>query len=50
MTRSNPFELFADSLEIERITFRNLKVRIRQRVEELGMDLKDAQLENMAAP
>ena len=50
MTKSNLSKLFARDLEIECIALWNLKVRIKQRVEELGVDLKDAQLENMAAP
>ena len=41
MTRSNPFELFAEDLEIEWIAFWNLKVRIKQRVEKLGVKLED---------
>ena len=46
MTRSNLFELFIEDLEMERITFHKLRAWIRQRVEVLGLDLKDTQLKN----
>ena len=47
MTRNNPYELFVEDLEIERIALQNLRVRIRQRAEELGIDLEDIQSKNM---
>ena len=50
MTRSNPFSLVVEDLEIERTALRNLRVRIRQRAEELGLDLDDIQSENMVEP
>ena len=50
MTRSNLFELFAKDSKIEWIGLQNLRARIKQRVEVLGLDLKDMQLENMAEP
>ena len=50
MTRSNPSDLVAEDPKIERITFKNLRVRTRQRTEELGLDLDDIQFENIAEP
>ena len=50
MTRSNPFKLFAEDPEFEHTTLQNLRVRIRQIAEELGVDLEDTQLENMVEP
>ena len=47
MTRSNPFELFVKDLEIEQIALQNLIARIKQRVEELGVELEDVQSQNM---
>ena len=47
MTRRNSSELLAKDLKIERITLRNLRVRIRQRVKELGVELEDIQFETM---
>ena len=47
MIRSNLFGLIVKDLEIERIAFRNLKARIKERVEVLGLHLEDKQLENM---
>ena len=50
MTRSNPSGLVAEDPEIERTTLRNLRVKIRQRAEELGLDLDNIQSENMVEP
>ena len=41
MTKSNLSELLVGDLEIKRVTFQNLRARIRQRVEELGVELED---------
>ena len=41
MTRVNPSRLVVKDLEIERIALRNLRVRIKERVEVLGVDLED---------
>ena len=48
MNGSNPFELFVEDPEIEQIALRNLRIKIRQRVKALGLDLKDTQSKNMA--
>ena len=50
MIRSNPSSLVAEDPDIERTAPGNLRVRIRQRVEELGLDLDDIQSENMVEP
>ena len=42
MTRSNLSELFTEDPKIEQIALRNLRVSIRQRADELGVDLEDA--------
>ena len=41
MIRSNLFELVTKDLEIEITTFRNLKARITENTEMLGLDLED---------
>ena len=50
MTRSNPSELLTEDPKIERITLRNLEAKIRKKAEELGVELKDVQSENMVEP
>ena len=47
---NNPSSLVAVDLEIERTTLRNLKARIRQQVEELGLNLDEVKSKNMAEP
>ena len=47
MTRSNPSKLFVEDPKIEWIALWNLRARIRQRVEELGVELEDVRSENM---
>ena len=46
MTKSNPFVLVVKDPKIERIASKNLRVRIRKRVEELGVELDNIQSEN----
>ena len=50
MTRSNLSGLVAKDLEIKWTALRNLRARIRQRAEELGLDLDNIQYENMVEP
>ena len=50
MTRSNPFGLVAVDPKIERTTLRNLRAKIRQQAEELGLNLDDVQSKNVAKP
>ena len=50
MIRSNPFGLLAEDPEIEWTALRNLSVRIRQKVAELGVKLDNVQFENMVEP
>ena len=50
MTKSNSSKLFAEDPEIEQIALQNLKVRIRQRAEELGVELENVQSKNMVEP
>ena len=45
MTRSNLSKLFTNDPEIEQTVICNLRIRIKQRVDMLGLDLEDAQLE-----
>ena len=47
MTRSNLFELFIEDLEIEWIALWNLRAKMRQRAEELDVELEDMQSKNM---
>ena len=41
MTRSNLFGLVVKDLEIKRTALINLKARIKERIEVLGIDLED---------
>ena len=50
MTRSNSSKLLAKDPKIEWIALQNLRARIKQRAKELGVDLEDIQLKNMAKP
>ena len=47
MTRSNLSELFTEDPKIKQTILQNLKVRIRQSAEELGVKLEDVQSENI---
>ena len=47
MTKSNLSGLVAEDPEIKRITVKNLNVRIKEKVEALGLDLEDVQSENI---
>ena len=46
MTRSNPFRLVVKDPEIKRTTLKNLRARIRERAEMLGLYLKDVESKN----
>ena len=50
MTRSNPSSLVATDPEIIRIALRNLRARIRQQAEELGLNLDEVRSENIVKP
>ena len=42
--------MFAEDPVIEQVAFWNLRTRIKQRAEELGVDLEDVQSENIIEP
>ena len=50
MTRCNPSELFVEDPKIEQTTIQYLRAKIRQIVEELGVQLEDIQSKNMVEP
>ena len=50
MIRSNPFELLVEDPEIKQTALRNMRAWIRQRAEELGVELGDVQSENIEEP
>ena len=50
MTRNNPFELVVENPKIERTSLQNLKARLRQKVEELELEIEVDHLGIMVEP
>ena len=50
MTRNNPFELVVENLEIESTSLQNLRARLKQKVEELELEIEVNHLGIMVEP